>query len=134
MNNQNRNLFLPLTALILIFILQAFFYDDNVHTAPDHVLWQDTFFTELVYQPDKPDIPRITDCSSIITPYKDLSDCFRNYLPDSVFFTYPPVCLYSKDILSRHLDFPVNNRISILQKKNLWHQSSGEMPYTRILS
>lgn len=119
----------PFLLLILIFIIQASVCDYDAYSTSNSVLFKDFTYIEQIYEPDIPDIPYIND-DSFVDKSDDVPACITCGLFDNKKdFLYSDACLYSNDLLNRHLDFPNNYINQAIQKKNiLYHSSDDPLP------
>ena len=88
-----------------------------------------------VLQPEISGIPQIHDDSPFNSLSEDASSFISNHsLNNKINLLRFDGFSEPNEIINRHLDFPSNLIISILQKKNHWHQSSEDEPSPHIYS
>lgn len=135
MNKLSKKSLYPVLLFLFLFIFQAFLYNDDACSLSSQVCFQDFTFIELIYKPDIQEIPQ-TPSDSSFNNHDDYPSIFSlDNLDNSKFkFLQSNTSLYSNEIINRHLAFPNSNTISIIQKKNHWHQSSDDEPSPRIYS
>jgi hypothetical protein len=135
MNKPSRNSLFPVFSLLALFLFGLLLSDYDTCSPVNPVGPQDITYIELVLESESPGVPQIHDDS----PFSNLVE-----KPASVFSNHAlanqinPIRLRSlqetNGIINRHLDFSACNPISILQKKNHWHQSSDDDPSPLICS
>ena len=129
-----RNLYSFLLVLFL-FLFQAFVYDDFACSISKPVWFQDFTHISLVQEPDKPEFPQILD-DSVFGNHDENQPPFAldHALKKETESLCTVIHLFNNGIINRHLSFSKNHTISILQKKNHWHQSPDDEPPSRIKS
>lgn len=129
MNKPSKNSLFQVFSLLTLFIFGLLLSDYDTYTPVNPVCPQDITYIELVLESESPGVPQIHDDS----PFSDLVE-----KPASFFSNHEsnhqinPIHLRSSQeingMINRHLDFAEHCMISILQKKNHWHQSSDDDP------
>jgi hypothetical protein len=135
MKKPSRNSVFPVFSLLTLFLFGLLFSDYDTCSPCDPVCPQDIAYIELVLEPELPGIPQIHDDSAsnypVENPVSFLSDfAFNNQINPLRLRSFQE----TNGIINRHLDFSTCNPISILQKKNHWHQSSDDDPSPLIYS
>ena len=121
--------------MLSLFLFGLLFSDYDTCSPFDPVCPQDITYIELVLESESPGIPQIHDDSSFNNLGKKQAPFFSNHaLNNQVNLTRLRSLQETNGIINRHLAFPACNPISILQKKNHWHQSSDDDPSPLIYS
>jgi hypothetical protein len=135
MHEPSKKILSSILLALTVFLVNVLLYDYDVCSPINQVYPQDITCIELVIQLEKPDIPQIHDDS----PFTNLGEESSSFISKHAFHNEIDLFRFSgssetNDIINRHLDFPANHIISILQKKNHWHQSSDDEPSPHIYS
>ena len=132
---QNKKL-LAFFLLTLLLVIQSFFYENDTCSPCNSVCFQDISYIGLDHQPDIPDIPELYSNSFLYENHdKDLSIYVLQHILKEEFNYLEPWEIWQNVILSAiQSDLPSSHIISILQRKNHWHQSSDDDPLPHIFS
>ena len=127
MNEPSKKILSSIYLALTVFLFNVLLYDYDVCSPINQVCPQDITCIELVLQLEKPDISQIHDDSPFNKPGEESSSSISKHpLNNEISLLRFSGYQKTNDIINRHLDFPANNIISILQKKNYWHQSSDD--------
>ena len=135
MNEPSKKVLSPVFLVLTVFLFNVLLYDYDTCPPINPVCPQDITCIELVIQLEKPDIPQIHDDSPFNNKGEESSSFIsKHLLNNEISLLRFSGCQDTNNIINRHLDFPANHIISILQKKNHWHQSSEDEPSPHIYS
>lgn len=127
MNKTSRNSLFPIFSLLTLFLFGLLLFDYDTCSPFDPVCTQDITCIELVLEPELPGIPQIHNDSSFKKPVEKSVPFLLNFALNN---QLDPFHIRSSqeinDIINRHLGFSTCRPVSILQKKNHWHQSSDD--------